>query len=609
MKKLISIILVIFCTINLAKSQDWVWANQGASVGASLSVRGSTIDASGNTYILGQYTGTTVIGTQTLNSYGSGDIFLAKYNSSGVFQWAVRAGSTGNEDPFGIDVDASSNVYITGGFNLTATFGEGAFNPVSSGGQDVFLAKYNSNGICQWAYNVGSGPLGQRAYDIVVDNNELIITGFLAGDMTIPGLPVITFTAARSYFIAKFDNNGNAIWAHKYTSTSSSTNLLTIAKHDGVGYYIGGTLFGSMTFDNTVPGPATTITNIEGSGNILLFKVDLNGDYLWSTNAGSPGDDQTKDIITDASGNVYSTGYIQGDVNVGGGVTLTNNGSIDYFISKRNSSGTIQWAVNGGSTGVDISNSIFVFNNYIYVFGYFTGTVNIGTDQLVSAGNYDPFVAVYDNSGLTINAQNILGSGAFNDEGKTIVLDSKGNSYVSGYFASPTLTANTTVLTNADANPDLFLAKYSWISSKTSSDVSCKGGADGTATVTPIGGTGPYNFLWDDPLAQNTQTATGLSAGTYNVTITDADLTQSINSITISESPTALSLSSVITHPTCALNNEGAVDLTISGGTAPYNPITWSNLEITEDIIGLSAGNYTVSVTDTFGVQVILLHV
>ncbi|HBF87387.1 MAG TPA: hypothetical protein DDX39_02005 [Bacteroidales bacterium] len=603
MKKIfITTIIIIFC-LNLVYSQNWIWAKQGECSGTT-TVRASSIDASQNIYVLGDYSGTITIQGTPLAAYGGvSDIFLAKFNSSGILQWAVRAGSaTGAENGMGMDIDASGNVYITGGFAVTSTFNDaGPVTVTSAGAQDVFIAKYNSSGVLQWVKNVASGPNIQRATDIIVDNNELIIIGLYTNSITFGvGDPLetgpIALSGLRDFFVAKYDDAGVFMWEHHYPSTSTNTNLTSIVKHDGIGYFIGGAVAGDLDFDD---GFTTASSTLITEKDLLLFKVDFDGDFLWSTDVGNTNNDEIKDLKCDASGNIYSSGYIEGVVDFGGGVILTT-ASVDFFIAKRNSSGTLSWAINSEQAGTDQAYSMAISNNNTYIAGSFTGTIDIGDNQLISAGSTDIFVATFDNTGNPIDANSITGSGNSPDEGQSIVIDSKRNTYVSGYFVSPTVTANTTTLTNADATSDMFIAKYNWVVEMDQTDVSCNGGGNGIATATPIGGTAPYTYLWSD--GQSSQTAIDLAAGIYSVTVTDFATTEAVDYVTITEPATALSLSTIVTHVVACPNNTGAIDLTISDGTSPYTQV-WSSGPMTEDINTLVAGTYTVTVTDANGCE------
>ncbi len=129
-------------------------------------------------------------------------------------------------------------------------------------------------------------------------------------------------------------------------------------------------------------------------------------------------------------------------------------------------------------------------------------------------------------------------------------------------------------------------------------DVSCNGGSDGVAMVSASGGTSPYTYTWNTSPTQTTDTATGLTAGTYSVTVIDAHDCSTIDSVTIDE-PTPLVLSTSTVNSTNYQAN-GSATVSASGGTPPYN-YHWSNDQYTATDTGLTAGTYTVTVTDDNG--------
>jgi len=125
-------------------------------------------------------------------------------------------------------------------------------------------------------------------------------------------------------------------------------------------------------------------------------------------------------------------------------------------------------------------------------------------------------------------------------------------------------------------------------------DVSCFGGNDGAANLTPSGGTPGYTFLWSN--GETTEDITGVTAGAYTVTVTDANGCTVSETVTINE-PTEITATAVVTDVTCSGGNDGAIDITVSGGTPGYS-YGWSNGATTEDLTGLTAGTYTVTVLD-----------
>ena len=134
-------------------------------------------------------------------------------------------------------------------------------------------------------------------------------------------------------------------------------------------------------------------------------------------------------------------------------------------------------------------------------------------------------------------------------------------------------------------------------STSSSTDVTCNGAADGTATIIVSGGTAPYTYLWSD--GQTTATATGLAAGTYSVTATDANGCTTSQTVTITE-PTLLSSTSSSTDVTCNGAADGTATIIVSGGTAPYTYL-WSDGQTTATATGLAAGTYSVTATDANG--------
>lgn len=133
--------------------------------------------------------------------------------------------------------------------------------------------------------------------------------------------------------------------------------------------------------------------------------------------------------------------------------------------------------------------------------------------------------------------------------------------------------------------------------SHTSTNVSCGGGSDGSIDLTVTGGSPAYAFIWSN--GQVSEDISGLNAGTYTVTVTDQQGCTALDSATISE-PVALALTLDSTDVLCNGSNDGAIDLTVTGGTLPL-AFSWSNGGTTEDLSALAPGSYDVTVTDALG--------
>lgn len=130
----------------------------------------------------------------------------------------------------------------------------------------------------------------------------------------------------------------------------------------------------------------------------------------------------------------------------------------------------------------------------------------------------------------------------------------------------------------------------------TASNTNCYQDSTGSVTVAVTNGTSPYSYLWDDPSAQTTQTASGLPGGNYSVVVTDVNGCTGNGTGTIGE-PTELT---GIISATDDFGSGGSIDVTVSGGTTPYSYL-WDSGETTEDLTGMPAGTYEVLVTDDNG--------
>lgn len=133
----------------------------------------------------------------------------------------------------------------------------------------------------------------------------------------------------------------------------------------------------------------------------------------------------------------------------------------------------------------------------------------------------------------------------------------------------------------------------------TGSNPSCFGGNDGSASANVSFGTTPYSYLWSN--AATTQSINSLTAGAYSVTVTDAVSSTVTDTYNVVD-PSGITITSISTDATCFGNNDGMIDITVSGGVAPYI-FSWDDpgFSTTEDITNLTAGSYTVTVTDNNG--------
>ena len=202
---------------------------------------------------------------------------------------------------------------------------------------------------------------------------------------------------------------------------------------------------------------------------------------------------------------------------------------------------------------------------------------NDGQISLMVMGGVGPYNYSWSNGQSTPNISNLT-AGVYTCN----ITDINGCLYDGGTAATFNITQPSTSIS---------------VSSTSSTSVSCNGGNDGTVTVTPSGGTPPYSYLWSD--GQTSQTATGLSTGTYTCFITDVNGCSQGATIFVSESSiinASISSSSV----SCFGLSDGSASVSVNGGSSPYSYL-WSTGQTISSIGGLSSGTYICTVTDNLG--------
>ena len=284
----------------LDSNGNWLWVKKAGGTGYDGGL-GIEVDASGNSYVTGDFSGTVTFGSTTLTSRGNSDIFVAKLDSSGNWLWAKKAGGKGYDKGHGIAVDAVNNIYVTGIFEGSATFGSTTLiNKSSEYYYDIFIAKLDSSGNWLWAQNAG-GTGSDWGNGIAVDaSGNSYVTGYFDSDATF-GSTTLTSNGGNDIFVAKLDSSGNWLWA-KNAGASDTDSGNGIAVDASGNSYVTGYFLSTATF-----GDITLTSN--GGADIFITKLDHSGNWLWAKNAGGTGG-EGNGIAIDNNGNSYVTGIL-----------------------------------------------------------------------------------------------------------------------------------------------------------------------------------------------------------------------------------------------------------------------------------------------------------
>jgi hypothetical protein len=441
--------LLIFPLLSI-RSQTWQWAKQCQDTPGDYS-DGTAMctDAAGNIVVGGLYQGTLIAGTNSLS--GANDYYM-KYDASGNLLWA-KTPVGNNASPFSASADAAGNYYFTGMFNNTVAYGT---STLSSFVNKMYLLKLDANGNMLWARQP---QLGRSIGNSVSNDNSgnAYVCGSYDSTMVIGNYTLTAATGTNNAFIAKFDANGNVLWAKNSNGTMSDAANGISTDAAGNSYITGNFIsplisFGTLSLTNT------------GYSDMFLVKYNSSGNEVWARSSVGTGTfDSGIGVSQDGSGGIYVAGNYDSPSIVIGSATLTNvnSGDLNMFIAKYDAAGNALWAK--GSKGVENQTwSVSSYSAGVFVAGALDYTTGIfGTYTLnAPAGSVDPgFLMHYDVNGNATFANAFTTGG---DDYFGVAVDKFCNAYISGDIAVNTFTLGSSTLTLSGGIETSFIAKLAY---------------------------------------------------------------------------------------------------------------------------------------------------
>lgn len=425
---------------SLIAIQAWKAGGTAYEEGESLAV-----DSSGNVYVTGFFQSTATFGTGSLSSAGGSDIFVAKYTNTGILQWVQKAGGTGMDIGRDIAVDATGNVYVTGHFQNTFNFGTTSLT--SSGGSDIFVAKYDTDGTFQWVQKAGAAGDDSGKGIAVAPAGDVYVTGQFLGAVTFGSHNLTSTAGSVDVFVTKCTTAGVFQWAQKAGGVQEDIG-------EDIAVDGNGNVCVTGSFEVTAAFNSASLSSAGGK-DIFIAKYNNDGTLQWAIKAGGSNNDIGFGIAVDGNAHVYVTGQF-GDVAAFSPLSLTSAGGDDAFVAGYTAGGALKWAKKVGGMGTDVGYDIKVdVNANVYITGFFAGTFSIASATLSSIGGADIFAVKYTGNGTFQWAQQ-AGS-VSSDLGIALAIGIGGNVYLTGYFQS---TANflTTNLTSAGYQ-DIFVMR------------------------------------------------------------------------------------------------------------------------------------------------------
>jgi hypothetical protein len=431
------------CIETCNASQSFEWALQAGSTTLSDAAADLAIDASGNLYMTGDIQGSADFGGGIILTTPSvaPDIFVSKHNSSGQIQWAVRYGNTNQDEGTAIAIDNSGNIYVAGNFVNSVTFGSTTLTSNVTNENAAFLLKLNSSGVLLWATKINATDIGSASHLVIDNNNNIFVSGNL--------------NQSEQLFISKYDISGTQLWYNTYGGTGIYVkSIFGIAADNSGNIFICGRYMNTITLGSITLNATYAILDIDG----FTAKLDGNGNVIWAQKLTSPGQgqDELRAIAIDDANNIYTVGNVDSTAIIGN-ITIPLSPGSKEIIIKYDQDGNPLWA-KAAVSGYNNNPQAIVkgIDNNMYFCGDFSGTMQIDSFAITSAGGNDAFIIRCDENG---KIKWMKGFGGTGDEGaRGMVTNSSNDVFVAGGF-NGTVTFGNTTLTSAGSE-DIYLAKF-----------------------------------------------------------------------------------------------------------------------------------------------------
>ncbi len=400
MRKIYSIILLALVCSSMFGQAKWSKRLGGPSFEEGLDI---DTDVDGNSYTVGYFSGIANMTGQYYSSNGLYDGFVIKNDSSGVLQFVKKIGGSNNDKVLSIDVSSNGDFAVTGYFSESLTLDNTTIN--AAGEQDIFVAKFESNGNLIWIKNFGGSNVEQGNAIHHDNNGNLIITGEFSGTCDFGGIALTAVSNSIDVFILKLNSQGEVLWVKK-GSGSATDRGVDVAIDDNGGIYVCGEFSDTVEFD--------VVHNNQMYNAMFLIKYSPSGQEQWFRHMGS-GSQLNAGSIAIKNNNLYFTGDFDGTlyfiINKDPSNSLEGIYENALFLVKYDLNGNIIWkTANSSMSDIRCGKVVIDNNNKIYVAGDFLCQFNEYADEygsgiFISQGSWDNFITQFDQQGNWVEAR------------------------------------------------------------------------------------------------------------------------------------------------------------------------------------------------------------
>ncbi len=455
----------IFSLVVTSTAGELIWVKRAGSTEGDYG-HGVTALSDDSTVVVGGFSNSCSFGQSepnetVLNSMGSEDIFIARYNPDGSLVWVRGAGGSSYDRPLDVTALSDNSTVVTGFFYTSTIFGQGEPNEtvlISNGASDIFIARYNPDGSLVWAKQASGETANSGMSVTVLSDDSPVVTGYF-GTTAIFGLGETNETVLISagdcdIFIARYNPDGSLVWAKQAGGILIDQGYgITALTNDST--VVTGSFEGSATFGKGESNE--TILNSAGDLDIFIVRYNPDGSLVWAKQAGGEDRDAGDSITTLADNSTVMVGYFSTTAIFGLGESnetiLESAGNRDVFIARYNSDGILAWAKRAGGIVRDSAFGIVALSD--------NSTVVTGSENFIPLESGGVFISRYNSDGTLAWVKQVDSNLADVSHGIAVLSDD--STVATGLFTD-TITfgqgeSNETVL-ETNGFWDIFIARY-----------------------------------------------------------------------------------------------------------------------------------------------------
>ncbi len=396
------LLAIMLCCTHAANAQTY-WASRQQGGNVDETL-GVTGDAAGNAYATGYFSTLATISDAPLSSAGLTDVFLTKVNADGTPAWSVKAGGALSDRGLGVATTPDDEVVICGFFTGSASFGDGVTLTANANSQDAFVAKYDADGNVLWAKAGGSVGSSDRANAVTTDaDGNVFITGQYTGNADFGPFTLMGTGTTNEVFVVKYSPNGNELWARSGNGPALNRGL-GITTDDAGAVYACGQFSGNITFENLYP---NSIQNA-----LFVVKYLSDGTEAWMRYGGGAQQSIAYDIVSNGT-EVFLTGDCGESIvfaNAPGLPELSTGFEHAVFVASFSGTGNVLWSTSQGSSSPVSGRGISYHAGELAVASWFECTFDelsaaYGPTVFNNAGFRDIAIMRFDDSGNLLRAQ------------------------------------------------------------------------------------------------------------------------------------------------------------------------------------------------------------